>query len=177
MAWLRGVLDRLLLLGGVIGGGLVPGFIAQYRQRLGGRLDQARLDLAAWQQIADQFHHGSLERLIQHHLASPDATFRAEGAVVRGLLASVQQLERALAALHGSLWQQATYLALHGDARLAAATWHDWVPTFALDRDGLLFAGLCGVLLWALFHALWHGAHLLRRRRPRARRATAVASP
>ncbi|MBV9697538.1 MAG: DUF2937 family protein, partial [Gammaproteobacteria bacterium] len=148
MRLLRGLLERLLLLGTVIAGGLLPGFVAQYRQRLGGRLDQARLDLEPWQRLADQFHQGSLQRLIEYHLDSADPKFHAEGAVIRGLLDTVHQLEAAVAGLNGSLWHQLGYLALHADPRLAAATWHDWVPTFALDRDGLLFAALLTLVVW-----------------------------
>src|SRR2546429_70783 len=43
MLFLRGLFDRLFLVTAVVAGGLLPGFIAQYRQRVGGRLDQARL--------------------------------------------------------------------------------------------------------------------------------------
>ncbi len=82
MTLLRNLLDRLLLIAAVIAAGLVPGFIAQYRQRLGGMLDQARIDLAPWQAIADQNHHGDLDELVRYHLASSDPTFHAEGGAI-----------------------------------------------------------------------------------------------
>src|SRR5579864_4668313 len=103
MLLLRGLLDRLLLACPVVAGGLVPGFISQYRQRLGGRLDQARLDLAPWQKLADQYQHGDLGALIGYHLKSADPTFRAEGAVIESLAASVEHLQAAVAALHTGL--------------------------------------------------------------------------
>src|ERR1700683_3311931 len=128
MFLLRGLLDRLFLIGAVVAGGLVPGFISQYRQRLGGRLDQARLDLAPWQKLADQYQHGDLNALIGYHLKSTDATFHAEGAVIQALVHSVDQLQAAAAALHTGLFGQIAYLALHADPGLARATWSDWVP-------------------------------------------------
>src|SRR5687767_14921472 len=109
MSFLHGLLDRLLLIAAVVTGGLVPGFVAQYRQRLGGRLDQARLDLEPWQKIAEQFHQGDINKLIHHHLNSTDATFRSEGAVIRSLVETVQQLQAAVEALQGSLLQQVSY--------------------------------------------------------------------
>jgi len=142
----------------VLAGGLVPGFIAQYRQRLGGRLDQARLDLEPWQKLADQFHHGSLEQLIQYHLDSSDPKFHAEGAVIRGLLESVRHLQLAADALHQNLFRQVAYLAVHGDTQLARATLADWVPTFAFSIEGLLFALLFALGVWLLFHGLWEAA-------------------
>jgi hypothetical protein len=155
MLLLRGVLDRVLLICAAVGGGLVPGFIAQYRQRLGGRLDQALLDLAPWQKIADHFYQGDVDRLIQYHLGSPDPSFRAEGDAIRALVASVQQLQAAVDALHAGLFRQVAWLALHADPALARATWRDWVPTFSLSTEGLLFALAFAVCVWLAFHAVW----------------------
>ena len=155
MSFLRGLADRVLLVGAVVAGGLVPGFIAQYRQRLGGRLDQARLDLEPWQAIADQFYHGNIEQLIQYHLSSGDPTFRSEGGVIQTLLATARQLQGAVDALQSGLFHQMGYLALHADADLARATFHDWVPTFALSADALTFAALFAVAIWLLFRASW----------------------
>jgi hypothetical protein len=167
MLYLRGLLDRLLLVGAVVAGGLVPGFISQYRQRLGGRLDQARLDLEPWQKIADQYHHGNIAELIQYNLASSDGTFHSEGLVVQALVAGVDQLQRAADALQGNLLSQLGYLALHADGGLAHATLQDWVPTFALSAEGLVFAMLFGVAVWLVFQASWW---LVARARLRPRR-------
>ena len=168
MSFLRGLLDRLLLVCAVVAGGLVPGFIAQYRQRLGGRLDQARLDLEPWQRLAEQYYQGDIERLIRYHLDSSDPKFHAEGAIIRSLLATVQQLQSAVDALQGSLFRQAAHLALHADPGLVRATLHDWVPTFALSAEGIVFAVVFAVVVWLAFLSLWHAFALLGRRNARA---------
>jgi hypothetical protein len=155
MSVVRGLLDRMLLVCAVVAGGLVPGFIAQYRQRLGGRLDQARLDLDPWQRLADQFYQGDIDKLIQFHLHSGDAKIQAEGAIIRALVESVHQLQSALDGLHGNLFQQAAYLLLHADPAIARATYHDWVPTFALSSDGILFALLFALAVWLSFQVVW----------------------
>ena len=155
MRFLRGLIDRLLLLATAIVGGLVPGFISQYRQRLGGRLDQALADLAPWQHLADEYHHGKLAELIQYHLASSDPTFHAEGAIIQSLVQTVGRLQAACDALHTTLLRQLAYLSTHTDPELARATFHDWVPTFALSVEGLVFALAFALTLWLSFHALW----------------------
>jgi Protein of unknown function (DUF2937) len=155
LAWIRGLFDRLFLATAAVGGGLVPGFISQYRQRLGGRLDQARLDLQAWQHIADRFFHGDLQLLIQHHLHSSDATVRAEGGIIESLLLTVQHLQSTMEALRGNLYEQFAYLIVHPDPGLLRATLADWVPTFALSLDGLSFAALLALVAWLVFHAVW----------------------
>jgi len=170
MLFLRGLLDRLLLIAAVVAGGLVPGFISQYRQRLGGRLDQARLDLEPWQKIADQFYQGDLQKLIDYHLGSQDATFHAEGGVIQGLISTVQRLQAAVDALQGSLLHQVRYLAQHADPGLVRATFADWVPTFALSLEGIAFALVFALALWLIFQALWwllaSAAEAFRYRRP-----------
>jgi hypothetical protein len=152
---LRGLIDRVLLVCAVVTGGLVPGFLAQYRQRLGGRLDQARLDLAPWQKIANQFFGGRLHELIAYHLASPIAPIHAEGAVIEQLVQSVRQLHEAMSALHGSLYHQVWYLARHPDPSLLRATASAWVPTFGLSGQALLFAVVFAGCVWLAFQTLW----------------------
>ncbi len=62
---------------------------------------------------------------------------------------------------------------MHGDPALARATLGDWVPTFALSTEGVLFALAFAVVIWLLFHALWQavalgGRRLTSRRNPMA---------
>ncbi len=154
-AAIRILLDRLFLIAAVVTGGLIPGFIAQYRQRLGGRLDQAKLDLEPWQKIADQLHHGDLNALIQYHLDSHDPNFHADGQAIQAIATAVQTLQGAVNALHTSLLHQLAYLSVHLDAEIARATFADWVPTFALSTEGIVFALLFALVVWLLFQTLW----------------------
>lgn len=155
MPLVRGLLDRVLLVCAAVAGGLIPGFIAQYRQRLGGRLDQAKLDLEPWRKLADHCCQGDLDKLIQYHLSSSDPTFHSEGAIIRTLVTTVHELQSSLDALQGSLYQQLAYLVVHADPALTRATFGAWVPAFALSGEGLVFAGVFAILVWLAFHALW----------------------
>jgi hypothetical protein len=161
MAWLRGLLDRAVLLAGFFAGGLVPGYLAQYRQRVGGALGQALKDLAPFQAIADRLHGGSLDKLIAHHLASADPTFHAEGAAIRAMADSVAALKTTLAALDTDVFHQAAYLLTHADAEMAKATWLAYRPSVGVDLDSLLMAALFGLGVWLAFLAVWWTAAAL----------------
>lgn len=167
----RGLIDRLLLVCAVVAGGLVPGFLSQYRQRLGGRLEQARLDLAPWQHIANLFFGGDLHKLIGFHLASRVPAFHAEGAAILSLVQNVQRLQGEVAALHGSLYHQVLYLMLHPDPDTLGATFSAWVPTFGLSSQALLFAAVFAVAVWLVFQALWSATAAGGRRIARGRRS------
>ena len=174
MAVIRALLDRMVLLCAVLAGGCVPSFIAQYRQRASGRLQQLLADLAPFQQIADREHGGSLPALIQYHLHSNDPSFHAEGAALQSMLDSAEQLRALLHGLDADLYHQCAYLLLHADPALARATWSIYQPDFALSFQGLLFALIVGVLLWSVFLGLWHAVAWLLKSGAQAHAATRV---
>jgi hypothetical protein len=155
MAFIRGILDRIILVVGVVAAGCIPSFIAQYRQRVGGRLDQVLQDLAPFQAIADQFHHGSLQELIQHHLASVDSTFHDEGAAIQVMVDSAEQLRQALQALNTDLLHQLIYLIPNADPLIARSTWEIFSPSFNLTVESVVFAVAVGVAIWLVFLAVW----------------------
>lgn len=156
MDFVRGILDRIVLVAGIVAAGCIPSFIAQYRQRVGGRLDQVIQDLAPFQEIANQFHHGSLQELIQHHLASTDSTFHNEGAAILAMVNSAELLRRALDALNTDLFHQLTYLLTKIDPVIARATWEIFSPSFNLTVESVVFALIVGVTIWLAFFAVWY---------------------
>ncbi len=163
MAFIRGILDRIILVIGVVAAGCIPSFIAQYRQRVGGRLDQVLQDIAPFQAIANQFHHGSLQELIQYHLASADRTFHDEGAALQGMVDSAEQLRQALLALNTDLFHQLVYMLTKADPLIARATWEIFSPAFNLTPESVVFAVIVGVAIWLAFLAVWMSIERLAR--------------
>jgi len=168
MTFMREILDRIVLVIGIIAAGCVPSFIAQYKQRVGGQLNQVLQDLAPFQEIANQFHHGSLQELIRHHLASPDPTFYSEGAAVQAMVDSAEQLRIAFQALNTDLIHQLGYLLTGFDPDIARATWEIFSPSFNLTVESVAFAVASGILVWLAFLAIWlFFASLINRLYPR----------
>jgi hypothetical protein len=171
MNLIRGILDRLVLVAAILAGGCVPSFMAQYRQRVGGRLDQVLRDLAPFDQIAQRDFGGSLDALIRHHLASPDNTFHQEAAAIQQMVDAVARLREAAAALDTGVYHQFTWLLRHADPDLAQATWSAWRPSFDLSPDALSFALVAGLTLWLLFLLIWYATAAAARRLWRGRAA------
>jgi len=171
MGLIRGVLDRLVLVAAILAGGCVPSFMAQYRQRLGGRLDQVTRDLLPFEQIAQRDFGGSMDGLIQHHRDSLDHAFQLEGAAIQQMLETAARLREAAAALDTNVVGQFAWLVRHADLDLVRATWSAWRPSFDLSLDGLTFAVMAGLALWLLFIVVWHGTAFSLRRYRHARAA------
>jgi hypothetical protein len=169
MRLLGALLDRIVLLLGVFAAACVPSFIVQYRQRVGGRLEQVLADLAPFQAIADRNHGGSIAALAQYHLQSTDPSFHQEGDALEAMLQSAQRLRSMLDGLDTDLLHQSLYLLLHADPGLLRSTWASYRPAFTLDLPSALFALVCGVLVWALFVVLWQGGLRLLRTAARLR--------
>lgn len=158
MILIRGIFDRIVLVVGIVVAGCIPSFISQYRQRVGGRLDQVIKDLEPFQQIANLYHHGSLKELIQHHLDSADTTFHDEGAAIQAMVGSAEQLRRTLEALNTDLFHQMSYLLTGGmDPEISRAAWEIYSPSFNLTAESILFAAIVGVLMWLVFLLIWSG--------------------
>lgn len=155
MTFIRGILDRIVLVIGVVAAGCIPSFIAQYRQRVGGQLNQVLQDMAPFQAVANQFHHGSLQELINYHLASADRTFHDEGAALQGMVDSAEQLRQALAALNTDLFHQLAYMLTKADPLIARATWEIFAPAFNLTPQSVVFALVVGIAVWLVFLAAW----------------------
>jgi hypothetical protein len=155
MTFIREFLDRIILVTGVVAAGCIPSFIAQYRQRAGGRLDQILQDIAPFQAIANQFHHGSLQELIRYHLASVDQTFHNEGAALQAMVDTAEQLRQALQALNTDLFHQLVYMLTQTDPLIARATWEIFSPSFNLTVESVVFAVIVGVAIWLVFLTVW----------------------
>lgn len=155
MEFIRGLLDRLLLVGGVLAGGTAPSFVAQYRQRIGGHLNQVLQDLAPFQQIANLYHGGSLDALVQHHLNSPDVTFHKEGAAIKAMMDAAQHLREIFEGLSGNLAQQLWFLSKHADPNVLSATWEVYAPSFVFSVDSIILAATTALVLWLVFHGAW----------------------
>ena len=169
MRLVLGLVDRLSLVALILVAGLVPGFMSQYQQQIGGRLEQVRLDLAPFQRIANREHGGSLDALVRHHLASDDATFFAEGRALQAMLDSEQRLAQAFAGLDTALTGQLGYLLRHPDQAALRATWELYDPTLSVTPGGLTFAAVAGGGVWLLLYFVIGGAAALLRRPPRRR--------
>jgi hypothetical protein len=155
---IRGILYIVIFTAGVAAGGLFPSFSTQYHQRLQAQHEQVNLDLAPFQSIADRYHSGDLDALIQHHLNSTDPTFHAEGEAIRLMIDSRELLAESQSASQASYTNQAFWLYQHRNESVVRATWESFQPTVIATSNAITFSlaagGIIVLLLWLVFTAI-----------------------
>ncbi|GAB4394788.1 MAG: hypothetical protein Tsb0032_23170 [Kiloniellaceae bacterium] len=157
---------RLFYSLGAAGGGAVfsqfPEYYAHYVQRLGGRIDQARLRAAEIRD--DAAAKGlSVEDYIEDFLES--APHSLEGARMAESIFQLGRMEAAYDALRGApVLQRPLVFAEHMNSGLVEATLGDFNPALPLTPEGLVYAG-CGALAGLI--AIFGSRRVLRRRRPK----------
>jgi hypothetical protein len=128
-----------------------PAFYDQYVQRLGGRLDQARLEIARIETAA-RLEHLTIDQYIAVFETNAASPVRRQGRIMRDQYADLQRLETAFAALdHAPTAVRPVRFARHVETDLARAAFGNFQPALPLGPEGLTYAlvGLIGGLLAA----------------------------
>jgi non-ribosomal peptide synthetase component F len=146
----------------------LPEFVQQYRQRLGGAVDEIAAIVAHFDAEAQDLGMTQAEAIGRLE-TNPDRLVEARGRDMEHLIARLAKLRRALAALESSdaTVKWGTFLTTF-DPAIAARAYEAYQPAVPTTLDGAL-AGLVGFVFGgALAHLVSlpvrHGSKLFRRR-------------
>lgn len=160
------LIDRILCVLGAVLFSQGPEFMQQYLQRLGGHLDEARRQLAAFQDTATSTGV-TLDQFIQQTGANPaPGVARLSGVMADtvGRVSSLQSAQDSL--LHAALWERPFVFLRHLDFEIARATCAIYKPAVPTTLEGLVYA-LAGMLVFlALYHLALKRVPALFLRRP-----------
>jgi hypothetical protein len=168
------LLDRLLCVLGAVAFAQLPEFIQQYRQRLGGHLNEARRHLAEFENLAT---HAKLPlpQFIERTSTNTDTTVAGLGSVMRTALDRVDELAAAETALRtATLWQKPFVFFTHLESSVARATWEIYQPAVPTTTEGLVYAAAGMVVFLGLYHGLVRAPISTVLGRPRTASATAT---
>ena len=147
------LIDRILCVLGAVLFSQGPEFMQQYLQRLGGHLDEARRQLAVFQDTATQAGV-TLEQYIRQAASNADPGVARLGDVMTGAVERVSSLHTAHdSLLHASLWARPFVFLRHLDLEIARATWAIYKPAVPTTWEGLIYA-LAGMLVFLTLHHL-----------------------
>ena len=170
----EGLLDRALCIVGAVLFAQTPEFIQQYLQRLGGRLDEARRQLAQLNDVAVKSGL-TLDQLVADTASSSDPAVVRLGGLVHATASRVDSLATADEAIrHASLFTRPFVFFRHFDPSIARATASIFRPAVPTTLEGLLYAILGMVILLCVYH---FGVKYPVRRAWRARAARRAQAP
>ncbi|NLW08979.1 MAG: DUF2937 family protein [Firmicutes bacterium] len=152
--FLDGLVDRVVSLAGAVGLAQFPQFFAQYLQRLGGHLEEARLVIARYRAAAETLDL-TLEEYLAEHLASGNEIFVSSGQVMTGVLQRLGELEEAFLALQqAGPFTRWWFFLLKADPLIIRETFRYFQPGLPTTVEGLIY-GLAGLFLaWGLYRGL-----------------------
>ncbi|HSI09895.1 MAG TPA: DUF2937 family protein [Rariglobus sp.] len=148
----EGLLDRVLCLLGAVAFCQLPEFIQQYLQRLGGRLDEARRQLAEFEAVAAQSKL-TLQQFIERTSANADTAVARLGDVMQGAVNRVTELSTAESAIrNASIWEKPFVFFSHLDRSIASATLEVYKPAVPTTTEGLIYAAAGMITILCVYH-------------------------
>ena len=162
---------RITALAFGLAGGLAasqgPEFAQQYRQRLGGAVDELRRVVQRFDQDAQnqgETREGAIARLERNG----DGIAASQGTAMRanaGRLGRLEEQQRSIA--EASDFGRIGIVLSQADPGIARAAWHDFEPALPITREGLISAAAGYLVVWGGILFDWGLFRRLFVRRPR----------
>jgi hypothetical protein len=158
------------LLGGLVAS-QAPEFGQQYRQRLGGAIDELNRIVTRFDEDAratGQERDSAIDQLRQN----PDRLTSLQGAAMRANIERRDRLERQRQAFsEAGPFARIGLLLREGDTDLARATYRDFEPAVPTTQEGFVTAGIGFILGYLLSRLIGVPLRRMLMRRPRVRAA------
>lgn len=135
---------------GLLTGVQVPAFVDQYEKRIDAQLSEARLGMQGFQDTADQFFDGDLQKLLAHYQTSDDAVFKTDASNLAFLFSRVDLLQEHAQALRQAGWFKPFFLFWQRDAATLQATTEQFSYMVPLTPEALLWGLLLALIAAAL---------------------------
>ena len=127
-----------------------PAFFQQYLQRLGGHLEQAKLDVDRFVEAA-RLQGLDLKTYIDRLSENSDATVKGTADAIQGVVEDLNSHTQAFDALQNStFWQQPAVFMRWIDSKISSDTFAIFEPSLPLSMSGVIY-GLIGLLIGICF--------------------------
>jgi hypothetical protein len=150
-----GLMDRVCAVVGAIMMSQIPGFISHYVQRLGGHVDEAKRNVAGWQEIANKTTDGSIGKLVSRYQSSDMAETVEAGQKCLADIDRLENLQDALVAItDASAWSRPFAFLGHIDLSVGRSALGSYTPNVPVDLPGLVYAAIGLVLAVLIYHGI-----------------------
>ncbi|KMT66046.1 DUF2937 family protein [Catenovulum maritimum] len=129
----------------------IPGFIQQYSLISKARLAEAQLNLAGFQQTADKFFGGSLEKLIVYYQQSDDQVMQADGVNIDSIYQRVELLKAETEILTQAEYQIAWHLLQNPNPEVMQQAKQEYTYIVPLNTNAIVWGALVATMGCLLF--------------------------
>jgi hypothetical protein len=132
----------------------IPNFVDQYQKRVDAHLREVTINLQPFQDIANKYFGGDLNKLIALHRNSGEKPFQEEGAAIEKMVQRKLRFEADLAALQTSLPLKAWHVIVHGDREMLDEALGQYSYNVPLNQDALIFGAGAALVILLLVESL-----------------------
>jgi len=129
----------------------IPAFMDQYTKRVDAQLVESSRSLRPYKQIADKYHEGNIEALIQLHRQSDRPSFIDEADAIQSNVTREKYLLEHLQLLNKNLFSAAATMLLHVDEEIYDRTYNQFTMSIQFTKVSLVFAAFMAVLSCAIY--------------------------
>ena len=145
---LKRILTLFVCTGGAFTGAQLPEFSQQYKQRLGGAIDELEVVAERFEQDANSLNLSVPEAIVKLEGASQEL-FQKRGASMRTHLERYNSLKDQQQRFNQNTGAMRPVALLSGaDEQLLEQTWADFEPALPLNSSGSIWAAAGAVALW-----------------------------
>ena len=132
----------------------VPNFVDQYQKRVDAHLREVTVNLLPFQEIANKYFGGDMNKLIELHRNSGVKPFQEEGTAIEKMVQRKLRFEADLAALKTSLPMKALHVLLHGDQEILDEALGQYSYAVPLNQDAIVFGAGVAIAILLLVELL-----------------------
>ncbi|MGO4893275.1 DUF2937 family protein [Flavobacterium sp. W21_SRS_FM6] len=154
MKMLRDYLRLILFSMGMLVGVQLPAMVDQYAKRVDAMLSEARQNLVGFQQTADRFFAGDIQKLLNHYKASDDAVFKQDAGNIEYIVTRVALLKDEMMMLQQGQIQRTFHVVFAHDQTIMQQTMAQYTYVLILQPSALLWGLAIALLLSLLIEAL-----------------------
>lgn len=133
----------------------IPNLVDQYGKRIDAHLREVTINLKPYQDIADKYFGGSLEKLIDLHHKSEVKAFQEEGEAIAAMVKRKARFQADMAALQVSLPMKIVNILLDGDREMIDETLQQYTYAVPLNQDALLTGAALAAIMLLLMELLF----------------------
>jgi hypothetical protein len=151
---LDGLVDRLLAVAGALALVQFPQFYAQYLQRLGGHLDEARRTVEQYVKAASSYNL-TLKEYINIYLTSNNKIFVSSGKIINDLVERWEHLQASFRALKAATPLNRWLVFLREmDPEISRQTWFNFTPGIPTTTEALVYALIGLLAAWGIYQGV-----------------------